>query len=45
MRADIRADELIPALIRLADHRPGDDAAGGGRMIDVLIDGLLTRSR
>jgi AcrR family transcriptional regulator len=43
MRADIRADDLIPALIRLADRRPGDDEVGAGRMIDVLIDGLLTR--
>lgn len=44
LRADIRADDLISALIRLADRRPGDDEAGVGRMIDVLVDGLLTRS-
>jgi len=45
MRSDIRADELLPALIRLADRRPGDDDAANARMIDLLIDGLLRDPR
>jgi len=43
IRPDVRADDLVPALIRLADRRPGDDAQAAERMIDLLIDGVLTR--
>lgn len=41
IRDDVRADELIHALSRLADGRAGDDADRGIRMTDILLDGLL----
>ncbi len=37
LRGDVRAEELIPALSRLADDREPET---GGRMVDVLLDGL-----
>jgi AcrR family transcriptional regulator len=44
IRGDIRAEDLIQALSRLADGHPGDGDDRAGRMTDILIDGLVTRS-
>jgi AcrR family transcriptional regulator len=44
IRADIRADDLIHALSRLADSHPGDSAGRAGRMTGVLLDGLMAAS-
>lgn len=41
VRDDIRAEDLIHALSRLADAHPGDVDGGGARMAGVLLDGLL----
>ena len=41
IRTDIRAEDLINALSRLADSGPGDADGHAGRMTDVLLDGLL----
>jgi AcrR family transcriptional regulator len=43
IRADVRAEDLIHALSRLADTHPGDADGRAGRMVDVLLDGLLAR--
>jgi AcrR family transcriptional regulator len=43
IRADMRAEDLIHALSRLADTRPGDADGRAQRMIEVLLDGLLAR--
>ena len=42
IRADIRAEDLIHALARLADSRSGDPSRKAGRMTDVLLDGVTT---
>lgn len=41
IRGDIRAEDLIHALSRLADSYPGDSGGRAARMTDVLLDGLL----
>jgi len=41
IRSDIRAEDLIHALSRLADTYPGDSGGQAVRMTDVLLDGLL----
>jgi AcrR family transcriptional regulator len=41
IRADIRAEDLIHALSRLADAHPGDAEDRAGRMTGVLLDGLI----
>ena len=41
IRSDIRAEDLIYALSRLADTYPGDSGGQAARMTDVLLDGLL----
>jgi AcrR family transcriptional regulator len=41
IRADIRAEDLIHALSRLADSHPGDAEDRAGRMTGVLLDGLI----
>ena len=41
IRSDIRAEDLIYALSRLADTYPGDSGGHAARMTDVLLDGLL----
>ncbi|MCX7523434.1 TetR/AcrR family transcriptional regulator [Microbacterium sp. STN6] len=40
IRPDVRAEDLIQALARLADDHPGDADGRAGRMIDVLLDGV-----
>lgn len=41
LRDDIRAEDLIRALSRLADDRPSDADGRTGQMSAVLLDGLL----
>ncbi|RWZ46172.1 TetR/AcrR family transcriptional regulator [Labedella phragmitis] len=41
LRDDIRAEDLIHALSRLADDQPADPDRRTGRMSAVLLDGLL----
>ena len=41
IRSDIRAEDLIQALSRLADSDPGDSDGPTARMTDVLLDGLF----
>lgn len=41
IRGDIRAEDLIHALSRLADTSAGDSRDQAARMTDVLLDGLL----
>lgn len=41
IRDGIRAEDLIHAVSRLADSHPGDSDGRAGRMIDVLLDGML----
>ncbi|MBI4901366.1 MAG: TetR/AcrR family transcriptional regulator [Actinobacteria bacterium] len=41
IRGDIRAEDLIHALSRLADSYPADSGGHTARMSDVLLDGLL----
>ena len=41
IRADIQAEDLIHALSRLADNRPGDTGDRAKRMTGVLLDGLV----
>jgi len=45
IRADIRAEDLIHALSRLADSRPGETDDRARRMTGVLLDGLVTTPR
>jgi AcrR family transcriptional regulator len=40
LRPDLRAEDLIHALARLADDHPGDADGRAGRMIGVLLDGM-----
>jgi AcrR family transcriptional regulator len=40
LRPDLRAEDLIHALARLADDHPGDADGRAGRMIGVLLDGV-----
>jgi len=40
IRSDIRAEDLIHALSRLADTYPRDSGGQAARMTDVLLDGL-----
>ena len=42
IRADIRAEDLIHALSRLADSHPGSTDDRANRMTGVLLDGLVT---
>jgi AcrR family transcriptional regulator len=44
IRDDVRAEDLIHALSRLADSHPGDADDRAGRMTSVFIDGLVIRS-
>lgn len=44
IRTDVRAEDLIHALSRLADSHPGDADGRAGRMIVILLDGLLTEA-
>ena len=41
IRPDVKAEDLIHALSRLADDHPGDADARAGRMIGILLDGLI----
>lgn len=41
IRADVRAEDLIGALSRLADSHPAEAGSGGASMTGVLLDGLL----
>ncbi|PVZ93313.1 TetR family transcriptional regulator [Amnibacterium flavum] len=41
IRGDIRAEDLIHALTRLADSHPGDADDRAGRMTTVLLDGVI----
>lgn len=41
IRGDVRADDLIQALSRLADGGLGEEGTPRSRMTDVLLDGLL----
>jgi AcrR family transcriptional regulator len=41
IRGDVRAEDLIHALSRLADSYPGDSGGDQVRMSEVLLDGLL----
>lgn len=43
IREDIRADDLIHALSRLADSHQGETDGSAARMTDVLLDGLFVR--
>jgi hypothetical protein len=43
IRDDVRAEDLIHALSRLADSHPGDADDRARRMTSVLIDGLVIR--
>ncbi|MGH1550402.1 TetR/AcrR family transcriptional regulator [Leifsonia poae] len=40
IRPDVKAEDLIHALSRLADDHPGDADGRAGRMITILLDGL-----
>ncbi|ANF31906.1 TetR family transcriptional regulator [Leifsonia xyli] len=42
IRPDVKAEDLIHALSRLADDHPGDADGRAGRMIGILLDGLIT---
>ena len=42
IRADVRAEDLIHALSRLADSQPGSTDDRAKRMTGVLLDGLVT---
>lgn len=42
IRGDVRAEDLIHALSRLADSRLGDADDRGRRMTGILLDGLTT---
>lgn len=44
IRGDIRAEDLIHALSRLADSHPGDADGQAASMTGVLLDGLLAPS-
>jgi len=44
IRPDVKAEDLIHALSRLADDHPGDSDGRAGRMIGILLDGLITPS-
>ena len=44
IRPDVKAEDLIHALSRLADDHPGDADGRAGRMIGILLDGLITPS-
>lgn len=44
IRGDIRAEDLIHALSRLADSHPGDADGRAASMTGVLLDGLLAPS-
>jgi len=41
LRPDLRAEDLIHALARLADDQAGDSDGRAGRMIGVLLDGVV----
>ena len=45
IRGDVRAEDLINALSRLADAHPGDSDDRAGRMTDVLLDGVILTPR
>ena len=45
IRGDVRADDLIQALSRLADSHPGDAEDRAVRMTSVLLDGLMVVRR
>ncbi|GAB3804311.1 TetR/AcrR family transcriptional regulator [Humibacter antri] len=45
IRGDVRAEDLIGALSRLADSHPGDPDDRSARMMGVLLDGLILTSR
>jgi AcrR family transcriptional regulator len=45
IRANVRAEDLIHALSRLADGLPGAPEGSAARMTDVLLDGLLRPAR
>ena len=45
IRGDVRAEDLIHALSRLADAHLGDPEARAGRMTDVLLDGVILAPR
>jgi AcrR family transcriptional regulator len=45
IRADVRAEDLIQALSRLADVSPADGGVGIGGMAEVLLDGLCSPRR
>jgi AcrR family transcriptional regulator len=40
LRADLRAEDLIHALSRLADTHPGDPDGRSARVIGILLDGM-----
>jgi AcrR family transcriptional regulator len=42
IRPVLRAEELIPALSRLASPHPGDPDSQASRLIGVLLDGMIT---
>jgi AcrR family transcriptional regulator len=44
IRDDVRAEDLIHALSRLADAHPADTTGSAGRMTGVLLDGLIVAS-
>ncbi len=44
IRGDVRAEDLIHALSRLADSHPGDADGRAASMTGVLLDGLLAPS-
>lgn len=45
IRDDVRAEDLINALSRLASERTGGDGRGNGLMTGVLLDGLFVTRR
>jgi AcrR family transcriptional regulator len=45
IRADVRAEDLIQALSRLADASTADGSGGIGGMAEVLLDGLRPSGR
>lgn len=44
IRDDVRAEDLIHALSRLADSHPADNSGSAARMTAVLLDGVLRPS-
>ncbi|MEV8213275.1 TetR/AcrR family transcriptional regulator [Leifsonia sp. NPDC077715] len=44
IRPDVKAEDLIHALSRLADDHAGEADGRAGRMIGILLDGLITPS-